>query len=89
MKDTLAAADATDELQVEGRGELFFTFEQPDTSIGELIGLLVAVGVLLLAFGSVVAAGLPIGTALLGLTIGVGSLALVTRVLDVPNFATR
>ena len=88
LKDTLAAADATDELQVEGRGELFFTFEQPDTSIGELIGLLVAVGVLLLAFGSVVAAGLPIGTALLGLTIGVGSLALVTRVLDVPNFAT-
>ncbi|MFN8023042.1 MAG: MMPL family transporter [Acidimicrobiales bacterium] len=88
LKDVVGAADDGTTLQVEAGGELFFTFEQPDTNVGELIGLLVAVVVLLVAFGSVVAAGLPIGTALLGLAIGVSSLTLVTRVLDVPSFAT-
>ncbi|MCB0969635.1 MAG: MMPL family transporter, partial [Ilumatobacter sp.] len=75
-------------LQVEAGGDLFFNFEQPETELGEIAGLLVAVLVLLLAFGSVVAAGLPIGTALLGLGIGVGSLGLVTYVVDIPAYAT-
>ena len=75
-------------VQVEAGGELFFDFEQPETNIGELIGLLVAVAVLLIAFGSVAAAGLPLGTALLGLAIGVSSLGLVTYLFDVPSFAT-
>ena len=44
--------------------------------------------ILLLAFGSVVGAGLPIGTALLGLAVGTGSLSLVAYVVDIPTWAT-
>ncbi len=87
LKEVVAEKDAGP-LQVEAGGELFFDFEQPDSNIGELIGLLVAVGVLLVAFGSVVAAGLPLGTALLGLAIGVSSLGLVTYLVEVPSFST-
>jgi len=88
LKDAVAAADASELVQVEAGGELFFDFEQPSTSIGEIVGLLVALVVLVVAFGSVVAAGLPIGTALVGLAIGVTSLGLVTFVVEIPNFAT-
>ena len=38
----------------------------------EVIGILVAVVVLLVAFGSVIAMGLPIGTALVGLATSLG-----------------
>ena len=48
---------------------------------------LVAIVILLLAFGSVVAMGLPIGTALLGLAVGAGSLSLVAYVVDIPSWA--
>ena len=43
--------------------------------------------ILLLAFGSIVAMGLPIGTALLGLAVGAGSLSLVAYVVDIPSWA--
>ena len=42
---------------------------------------------MLLAFGSVVAMGLPVITALAGLGIGIALLELLTHVLTVPNFS--
>ena len=60
---------------------------QPPAGVGEALGLLVAIVILLLAFGSVVAMGLPIGTALLGLAVGAGSLSLVAYVVDIPGWA--
>ncbi len=53
----------------------------------EGIGITAAVIIMLLAFGSVVAMGLPIITALFGLGIGVALLELVTHFLVVPTFA--
>ena len=53
----------------------------------EGIGITAAIIIMLLAFGSVVAMGLPIITALFGLGIGVALLELVTHFLVVPNFA--
>src|SRR5215469_1117263 len=50
------------------------------------IGLLAAVVVMLLAFGSVVAMGLPILTALVGIGIGFGILAALSRFITVPTF---
>ena len=50
-------------LRIEMGGDLFFAFEEPETGVGELIGLLAAVVILLLAFGSLIAMGLPIGMA--------------------------
>ncbi|MFP5291250.1 MAG: MMPL family transporter, partial [Actinomycetes bacterium] len=63
-------------LRIEAGGDLFFTFEEPETGVGELVGLLVAVIVLLGAFGSLV-----------GLATGVSGLSLVAFVLDVPTWA--
>ena len=49
---------------IEAGGDLYFAFEQAPTGVGEALGLVVAIVILLLAFGSLVAMGLPIGTAL-------------------------
>ena len=46
-----------------------------------------AVVILLVAFGSLIAMGLPIATALFGLTIGVSGMSLVTLVVDIPAWA--
>ncbi len=59
-------------VQVELGGDLPDTAAAPMTGRGELIGVIAALLVLVLAFGSVVGAGLPIGTALVGLGVGVG-----------------
>jgi RND superfamily putative drug exporter len=53
----------------------------------EGIGVTAAILIMLLAFGSVVAMGLPIITALFGLGIGIALLELVTHLLVVPTFA--
>jgi putative drug exporter of the RND superfamily len=53
----------------------------------EGIGITAAILIMLLAFGSVVAMGLPIITALFGLGIGIALLELVTHLLTVPTFA--
>ena len=53
----------------------------------ELIGIGVAIVVLLIAFGSVVAMGLPILTALAGLFVGFSSVGLLSAVMDVPAFS--
>ena len=52
----------------------------------EMIGLLAAVVVMLLAFGSVVAMGLPILTALVGVGLGAGILVALSHLITVPTF---
>ena len=64
-------------------GQAFGEFEPPET---ELIGLAFAVVILILAFGSVLAMGLPIGTALFGIFVGSGLLAIATQFLSIPDF---
>ena len=54
-------------LEIEYGGDLFGEFELPES---EILGIIAAVIILILAFGSVLAMGLPIGTALFGLGIG-------------------
>ena len=82
-----AHAAAGSPLQVEMGGDLFFAFEEPETGTGELIGLVAAAVILLLAFGSVVAMGLPIALALFGLAFGISSMALITYLVDIPSWA--
>ena len=53
----------------------------------EMVGLLVAIVVLLLAFGSVVAMGLPLGTALIGLGTGLGLVTILESFISVPTVA--
>ncbi len=51
----------------------------------EAFGLAVAVVVLLVAFGSVIAMGLPIGTALFGIFIGLSGVSVLAGFADVPT----
>lgn len=86
----LADADpAVSGFQVEAGGDLFFAFGEAETGPSELIGLLIAMIVLLVAFGSVIAMGLPIGMALFGLAVGVSSMSLVAYLIEVPSWAPQ
>ncbi|MEV7520732.1 MMPL family transporter [Streptomyces sp. NPDC091371] len=73
-------------LRIEMGGSLFYAFSDPDGGASELIGLLAAAAILFLAFGSLVAAALPIGMAVFGLTIGVATMTVLAGVTDVPTF---
>ena len=74
-------------LQVELGGPLVEGGQEREPGGSEAIGLGVAVVVLLFAFGSVVAMGLPIVTALLGLLGGMSVVMLVALAIDVPTVA--
>jgi len=89
MKDAIDEVRVGSPLQVEAGGDLFFSFEEPQTGTGEIIGLIAAVIILLLAFGSVIAMGLPIGMALFGLAVGISSMSLITYLVDIPSWAPQ
>ena len=72
--------------QVEFGGELRIG-EQEIGGSSEIIGLGVAIIVLLVAFGSVVAMGLPLGTALIGLGTGIGLITIAQKFISVPTVA--
>ncbi|MFE6751751.1 MMPL family transporter [Kitasatospora purpeofusca] len=74
-------------LRIEMGGSLFYAFSEPAGGASELIGLLAAATILFLAFGSLVAAALPIGMAVFGLTVGVATMTVLAGVTDVPTFA--
>ncbi len=76
-------------LQIELGGELFFSFEEPQTGLGELIGIIAAVIILLLAFGSVIAMGLPIGMAIFGLALGISAMPLISNLVAIPSWAPQ
>jgi RND superfamily putative drug exporter len=86
---SLAEGSRSGALQVELGGEAIEQTEQPQIGFTTAIGVLAAVVVLLLSFGSLVAMGLPILTALAGLGTGVGLIALCSQLLDMPDFSTE
>ncbi|MGH9216242.1 MAG: MMPL family transporter, partial [Acidimicrobiales bacterium] len=85
-----ATADATNRsgaVQMELGGDLPTEAAQDVPEGQEVVGLLVAVLVLLVAFGSVIAMGLPIGLALVGLATSLGLITLAAAVVDVNTVA--
>jgi RND superfamily putative drug exporter len=75
--------DLPEGVQVELGSDLFA--EEAEFS-SELIGLGAAVIILLVAFGSLLAMGLPIVTALFGIGCGFAIIGIITRFLAVPEF---
>jgi RND superfamily putative drug exporter len=71
------------ELKIEYGGQLFAGFHVPES---EILGLLAAVVILLVAFGSVLAMGLPIATALFGLGVGAAVMAIASNGFTIPEF---
>jgi RND superfamily putative drug exporter len=96
-EDVVSAADVKTFLEVvEGANEEGFAvgaagqvveFSQESPPPAEALGILVALVVMALMFGAVIAAGLPIVTAVFGLALGQILVLIVTRFLDVPAFA--
>jgi RND superfamily putative drug exporter len=83
------AAEANDGggLQIELGGDPIYSVQSQSSPEG--FGFLGAAIVLLIAFGSVVAAGLPLGIALVGLGISsAGLIPLLSNVIDVPDWTT-
>jgi RND superfamily putative drug exporter len=89
LKALVTKARADTGLRIETGGDLFFAFEEAETGVGELIGLVAAAVILLMAFGSVVAMGLPIGMALFGLALGISAMPLVAHLIDMPTWAPQ
>jgi RND superfamily putative drug exporter len=87
LDDALAVTDdaRAGGVQVELTGALALLAQEDPSS--ELIGVGVAIIVLLVAFGSVVAMGLPIATALIGIFVGIASVGVLSAVMDVPEFS--
>ena len=74
-------------LQVELGGEVPSSAAAPMEGYGELIGVAAALLILVLAFGSVVGAGLPIAVALTGLGISSSGILLLAATMDVSTAA--
>ena len=85
----VARAASKPGLQVELGGQAIEATEQAGFGLSTAVGLLAAIVVLLLTFGSVIAMGLPIVTALFGLGTGLAAIALFTHVVDTPNFSSE
>jgi RND superfamily putative drug exporter len=76
-------------LQIELGGQAIEATEQEGFGLSTAVGLMAAIVVLLITFGSLIAMGLPIVTALFGLGTGLGAIALFTHVVDTPNFSSE
>jgi RND superfamily putative drug exporter len=82
----LVAAAGTDRVRLELGGPMFVEQTMPAS---EAIGILAAIVILLVAFGSLLAMGLPIITALAGISIGLALVELLAHLYDVPSFAPQ
>ncbi|HEU5037335.1 MAG TPA: MMPL family transporter [Nocardioides sp.] len=74
-------------LQAELGGELPSQTESTMKGTGELVGVIAALVILIVAFGSVVAAGLPLAVALMGLGVGSAGVTLLAGTMDVSTAA--
>jgi putative drug exporter of the RND superfamily len=67
-------------------GWLFSEVEMPAS---ELVGLLAAIVILLVAFGSVVAMGLPLVSAVAGIIVSLAGIAITAALVDTPEFTVQ
>ncbi|MEI2810133.1 MAG: MMPL family transporter [Nocardioides sp.] len=89
IDDLFATGDPAREagLEVGFGGQVVERTEPEQARTAELVGLAVAVAVLLIAFGSVIAMGAPLLGALLGVGVGMLLIGLLASVMDVMSVA--
>ena len=85
----LAAADEAEGqgLEIALTGQAVNNAEAPKAGSTEMVGLAAAAVILLITFGSLVAAGLPLAVAIGGLLVSSSLVGLAAAVVDVPEFA--
>ena len=75
-------------MEVVGGGSIGSTLSPNDTCTSDVIGILAAMIILTFTFGTLVAMGMPIGTAILGLTTALGVIGLMGHLVSVPDIST-
>jgi len=75
----------SDDLQVEATAKL--ATEKTASNAGQLIGIVLALVILLMTFGSFLAAGLPLVSALLGLVVGISGIYATTSLVTINSVA--
>jgi len=88
LLETAAPAEAAG-VQVEYGGELPTVLKERTTGPAEMIGIIAALVILFATFRSVYSAILPLGVAIVGLTVGLSLVGLLGAVIDIPSVAPR
>lgn len=88
-KELLKAVEAVHVpgMQIAAGGQVVEQAEQSGVGFATAVGVIAALAVLLLTFGSLLTAGMPLITAGLGLIIGVAGIGLMTHVISTTNIA--
>jgi RND superfamily putative drug exporter len=86
---SLAESARSPQLDVQLGGQAIEQVERVSLGAATAVGLIAAMVVLLITFGSLLAMGLPILTALLGLGTAIGLAGLGSQILSTPDFATQ
>lgn len=85
--DTASSATEDTEVDVAAGGQLGTKISKTETGVSELVGILAAMLILLLVFGTVTAMVLPIASAIVGLMVGLSIVSLLGHALAVPDVA--
>ncbi len=86
---TSAESARSASLDVQLGGQAIEQAQQASLGFATVVGIVAAILILLISFGSFSAMGLPIATALLGLGAGIGIIGLASHVVDMPSFASE
>jgi putative drug exporter of the RND superfamily len=86
---SLADSARSPHLEVQLGGQAIEQVERVSLGTATAVGLIAAMIVLLVTFGSALAMGLPILTALLGLGTAIGLAGLASQLITTPDFATQ
>jgi RND superfamily putative drug exporter len=86
---TNAEAARSPALQVELGGQAIQQAQSTGIGFATLVGVIAAMVILLISFGSFVAMGLPMLTAALGLAAGIGLIGLTSQIIDMADFASQ
>ena len=74
-------------LEVAAGGSIGSELSKPETESSELVGIVAAMIILSFAFGTIVAMGMPIITAVVGLVVGLSAIGLMGHLVGVPDIA--
>jgi RND superfamily putative drug exporter len=86
---TTAESARSPALDVQLGGQAIEQAQQASLGFATVVGILAAIVILLISFGSFSAMGLPIAAALLGLGAGIGTITLASHIVDMPSFASE
>ncbi|MFH2071968.1 MAG: MMPL family transporter [Actinomycetota bacterium] len=86
--ETAGPAEAAG-VQVEYGGELPTILKERETGMSEAIGIVAALVILGITFGSAIAMALPVGVAALGLVVGLAIIGLLGAAIEIPTVAPR